>query len=178
MAAERLRQWTEQEGVSSEIARRTVLADSGLIDGGTATAFRRSLLDFLGCAIGATQLTTSRAIAGVYAEMGGRSEASIICSPVKFPAPHAAFVNGALAHGLDFDEGHTAAGSHPGAVIFPAALAVGQRQDASFAEVMLATILGYEVMLGLAQLIHPNSASRGWHNTAIAGVFGDRKSVV
>lgn len=172
MAAKRLRQWTEQEGISSEIARRLVMADGDLIDRQTTVAFRRSLLDFLGCAIGATQLPTSQAISSFYQEMGGRSEASILGSPAKLPAPLAAFVNGALAHGLDFDEGHTAAGSHPGAVIFPAALAAGQRQGASFAQVMVATVLGYEVMLGLAQLIHPQSASCGWHNTGIAGVFG------
>ena len=46
-------------------------------------------------------------------------------------APGAAFANGVLANVLDFDDGHRLTKGHPGAVVIPAALAVGQLVDAS-----------------------------------------------
>ncbi len=38
----------------------------------------------------------------------------------------AAFLNGALAHSLDFDDTHAAGSLHPGAPVIPAALAAGE----------------------------------------------------
>ena len=48
----------------------------------------------------------------------------------------AAFLNGALAHTLDFDDTHAAGTLHPGAPVIPAALAAGEMVGASGADVL------------------------------------------
>lgn len=161
-----------QPPLSRTLAKLILSADERVLDGYVVEAIQRSLLDGLGCTLGASHLSQSTAILNHFRSIGGVAEADVIGMQCRLPAATAAMVNGAMAHGLDFDEGHTSAGSHPGSVILPAALAIGQRQEAAFAKVMVAIVVGYEVMLRLALAIHPQSARAGWHNTGIAGVFG------
>ena len=47
----------------------------------------------------------------------------------------AAFLNGALAHSLDFDDTHAAGSLHPGAPVIPAALAAGEMTGTGGADV-------------------------------------------
>ena len=54
----------------------------------------------------------------------------------------AAFLNGALAHSLDFDDTHAAGSLHPGAPVIPAALAAGEMVGASGADVLAGIIAG------------------------------------
>ncbi|MBV8398151.1 MAG: MmgE/PrpD family protein [Acetobacteraceae bacterium] len=85
----------------------------------------------------------------------------------------AAFLNGALAHSLDFDDTHAAASLHPGAPVIPAALAAGEMAGVSGAEVLAAIVAGYEVVCRVA-LALPAKAhyDRGFHPTATCGAFG------
>ena len=62
----------------------------------------------------------------------------------------AAFLNGALAHSLDFDDTHAAGSLHPGAPVIPAALAAGEMVGASGADVLAAIVAGYEVTCRVA----------------------------
>ena len=85
----------------------------------------------------------------------------------------AAFLNGVLAHSLDFDDTHAEASLHPGAPVIPAALAAAEMTGASGADVLAAVVAGYEVTcrVGLAL---PAGAhyQRGFHPTATCGAFG------
>jgi 2-methylcitrate dehydratase PrpD len=85
----------------------------------------------------------------------------------------AAFLNGALAHSLDFDDTHAAASLHPGAPVISAALAAGEMVGARGADVLAAIIAGYEITCRVA-LALPASAhyDRGFHPTATCGAFG------
>ncbi len=85
----------------------------------------------------------------------------------------AAFLNGAFAHSLDFDDTHAAASLHPGAPVIPAALAAGEMVGASGEDILAAIVAGYEVVLRIA-LALPAGAhyDRGFHPTATCGVFG------
>lgn len=85
----------------------------------------------------------------------------------------AAFLNGAMAHSLDFDDTHAAGSLHPGAPVIPAALAAGEMVGASGADVLAAIVAGYEVTCRVA-LALPAGAhyDRGFHPTATCGAFG------
>ena len=91
----------------------------------------------------------------------------------RYTPPGAAFLNGALAHSLDFDDTHAAASLHPGAPVIPAALAAGEMAGASGATVLAAIVAGYEVVCRIA-LALPAGAhyDRGFHPTATCGAFG------
>src|SRR5246127_5207711 len=85
----------------------------------------------------------------------------------------AAFLNGALAHSLDFDDTHAPGSLHPGAPVIPAALAAGEMAGASGADVLAAIIAGYEITCRVALALPAGEHyDRGFHPTATCGAFG------
>ncbi len=56
----------------------------------------------------------------------------------------AALVNGAMIHGLDFDDTHLAALTHVSTVVVPVALALGQSLGAPGREIVRAIFIGHE----------------------------------
>ena len=102
---------------------------------------------------------------------GGSS--GVFGDAARYTPPGAAFLNGALAHSLDFDDTHAAGSLHPGAPVIPAALAAGEMVGASGATVLAAIIAGYEatcrIALALPAGVHYD---RGFHPTATCGAFG------
>jgi 2-methylcitrate dehydratase PrpD len=88
-------------------------------------------------------------------------------------AEAAAFAHGVAAHALECDDTHQPSSSHPGAVVFPAALAVGVEVGASLDAVARAVAAGYEVMCRLGEAARPaEQYARGFHPTGTCGVFG------
>jgi 2-methylcitrate dehydratase PrpD len=131
-------------------------------------AFKRAFQDHLTCAIAGSAMPVSRALLGYFEENDATRVATVIGSGVRLSAQNAALVNGANTHGLDFDDGHTNGSAHPSGVVFPAVLAAAEQYGASPQEIILAAVMGYDVMCRIAAAMHPATARRGWHNTAIA----------
>ena len=77
--------------------------------------------------------------------MGGVPEASAFGLDEKIPAAMAAFANGITEHSIEMDDTHSAASSHPGVVIWSAALALAEREGLTGAELLPATAAGYEM---------------------------------
>ena len=143
----------------------------------TLHAFKRAFQDHLTCAIAGSAMPVSRAVLDYFAETDPARVATVIGTSSKLSAQNAAFVNGANTHGLDFDDGHTNGSAHPSGAVFPAVLAAAQQYGSAPREVVLAAVMGYDVMCRIAAASHPATARRGWHNTAIAGVFGAAAAV-
>lgn len=103
----------------------------------------------------------------------GGGNCSVFGDPTKYAAPAAAFLNGALAHSLDFDDTHAAGSIHSSAPIFPAAFAAAETAGASGRELIAAVVAGYEIQIRLAMALDPGAHyARGFHPTATCGVFG------
>lgn len=143
----------------------------------TIHAFKRAFQDHMTCAIAGSAMPVSRALLEYFQETDATRMAAIIGSGVKLSPQNAALVNGANTHGLDFDDGHTNGSAHPSGAIFPAVLAAAQQYHSSPRQIVLATVMGYDVMCRIAAAMHPATARRGWHNTPIAGVFGAAAAV-
>jgi 2-methylcitrate dehydratase PrpD len=140
-------------------------------------SFTHRVLDTLGICIAATALDTSGMATRVAAAWGGHGEATVIGHPDRLPAAAAAFVNGVLAHSLDYDDTHLPSVLHPSASIVPAVLAVGEATGASSRDVIAAAAAGYEVCIrtGMAGYDRALGNSvffeRGWHATSICGTL-------
>jgi 2-methylcitrate dehydratase PrpD len=140
-------------------------------------AFKRALQDHLACAIAGSAMPVSRSVLAYFEETDPARAASVIGTRARLSAQNAALVNGANTHGLDFDDGHTHGSAHPSGAVFPAVLAAAEQYKSSPREIITAAVLGYDVMCRIAAASHPATARRGWHNTAIAGVFGAAAAV-
>ncbi len=159
-------------GVSSTLASHAASTTYAGLPDDVLPAFKRALLDFLACAIAGSTMPVSNAMLSYFEENDASRAATVLGSGRKLSASNAAFVNGANAHGLDFDDGYMQAAAHPGAAVFPAVLARAEKLGSSAQDVITAIVIGYDVMLRIGAAIHPVAAQRGFHNTAIAGVFG------
>lgn len=135
-------------------------------------AFKRALLDFLACAISGSAMPVSRALLSYFEETDPARTTAVIGTRSRLSPSNAAMVNGANCHGLDFDDGYLQAAAHPGGAVFPAVLAAAEQRGASARDIVAAVVAGYDVMLRIGATLHPAIAHRGFHNTAVAGVFG------
>ncbi len=101
---------------------------------------KRCLLDFIGVALCGAHDHIAVKIFEFFKKFGGTEESSILCHEHKTAAPVAALVNGAMAHGLELDDGHIVGHVHPGVTAIPAALAVGERMGASGKDILAGSI--------------------------------------
>jgi 2-methylcitrate dehydratase PrpD len=102
-----------------------------------------------------------------------RGKATVLGCDMQLTAAHAAFVNAAAAHALDFDNiSLTVSGFVSSPTLF-ALLGVAEEQGgASGREVLEAFIAGYEVEAAIARGLGVVHYAEGWHSTATLGHFG------
>jgi 2-methylcitrate dehydratase PrpD len=160
------------EGASRRLSAHVAQARYESLPSATVHAFKRALLDHVTCALAGSAMPVSRALLSYYQETDASRAATVIGSEARLSPPNAALVNGANTHGLDFDDGTTHGSAHPSGAIFPAVLAAAEQYKADSREVVTAVVMGYDVMVRVAAAMHPVTAKRGFHNTALAGVFG------
>ncbi len=136
------------------------------------------VIDIVGIALQASRLDTSQAAIEYAAEQRSSPQATAIGSDDAMSAAEAAFVNGVLAHSLDYDDTHLPSILHPSASVVPAALAVAEWREVSGAALVDAIAVGLEitVRLGMGGYDHEARQSvyfeRGQHATSICGTVG------
>lgn len=81
------------------------------------------------------------------------------------------FSAAALSHITETDDLHRSSVTHPGCVVVPVALLLGEETGADSAAILRAVAAGYEAMIRIGDALGP-AHYRVFHNTATAGVFG------
>ena len=81
----------------------------------------------------------------------------------------AAMVNAAASHFAEQDDVHNGSVFHPGAVVFPPALAVAQARGLSGRDLLTAAVAGYEVGIRVGEFLG-RSHYKVFHTTGTAGV--------
>jgi len=82
-----------------------------------------------------------------------------------------ALLMGALTHITETDDLHRASVTHPGCVVVPAALSLGEKLGASNDQILRAILQGFEAMCRIGASVGPGHY-KVWHNTATCGPFG------
>ncbi len=82
-----------------------------------------------------------------------------------------ALLMGALTHITETDDLHRASVTHPGCVVVPAALSLGEKLKSSPQEILVAILHGFEAMCRIGAAVGPTHY-KVWHNTATCGPFG------
>jgi 2-methylcitrate dehydratase PrpD len=83
----------------------------------------------------------------------------------------AALLNGCFALN-GFDDTNIIQAGHPGAPVIAAALADAERLGVDMAAFYDAVAFGYEVACRVGAALGPSAYDRGFHITAVAGIFG------
>jgi 2-methylcitrate dehydratase PrpD len=165
------------------LAHMVVDVRAGGLPSEVTASVRQRVLDILGICVAASDLPTSEAVRRFVGGQGGAGDATAVGMAEPVPAAWAAFVNGTLAHSLDYDDTHLPSVLHPSATVVPACLAAGQMVGASGHEVVVAIAVGLEICVRLGMAGYDEKArnsryfDRGQHATSICGASGAAASV-
>ncbi|MFM7226857.1 MAG: MmgE/PrpD family protein, partial [Betaproteobacteria bacterium] len=128
-------------------------------------------VDWVGSALSGKVGRPVQAIESVAREVGpieGRAE--VLLSRRKTTSVFAAMVNAASSHFMEQDDVHNGSVFHPGAVVFPAVLALAQDRGISGKEMMTAAVAGYEVGIRVGEFLG-QSHYKVFHTTGTAGTI-------
>lgn len=100
------------------------------------------------------------------------AKCTVVGSSLRNSAPFAALINGTTGHALELDDDHREGTQHPGVAVVPAAFAIAEQLGKTGKEFVLATALGYEIMIRLGEAHMGKSYLRGFHPTGTCGTIG------
>lgn len=130
---------------------------------------KRGLLDCVGVMLAGSKEESARICAKLAKEESSSQESTVIGQGFKSSTLMAAFSNGTAGHALDFD--HSFILGQPSAGLIPAILALGEKVGASGRDILVAYVVGFEVIARLARSM-PDLSQGGWHSTATLGSLG------
>ncbi len=161
--------------VTAELAKFTAAIEYDSLPEAVRERARFLVLDLVGNMVRARHdaESTPALLAAARALGFAAGGSAVFGDSARYTPAGAAFLNGALAHSLDFDDTHAAGSLHPGAPVIPAALAAAEMVGADGKTVIAAIVAGYEVTNRLALALPAGDHyDRGYHPTATCGAFG------
>ena len=159
-------------GATETIARFALGMGSTMVPEPILHEGKRCIINYLAVALYASADPSMKILTSLFEEEGGNPQATIIGSDMRTSLQNAALANGYLAHLEDYDDTHFPTVIHPSAPTVPAAMAMGERLNATGLDVLIATVLGVEVCCRIGLSVHPHHYDAGWHITGTCGVFG------
>ncbi|MGH9356829.1 MAG: MmgE/PrpD family protein, partial [Terriglobia bacterium] len=137
------------------------------------SAAREAIFDCVGVGLAGARQPAGKIGAKWAREAGGTPQATLWGQGFKTSAHDAALTNGIAAHALDYDDVTWGLIGHPSVSLVPSLLALGELIGASGRDVLLAYVVGFEVMAKLGRTTQPkHSLEGGWHATGTIGSFG------
>ncbi len=130
------------------------------------------LTDTIGVSIAGSQTRVGRIARAVGLQAGSHGWSTLFGANARVSEQTAAFVNGASAHALDFDDNCYAGVVHGSAVIAPAALAVAQKINASGKDLITAFVAGSECEYAIGAASKNVLYEQGWWTTGVLGPIG------
>lgn len=138
---------------------------------------KRSLLNWLGVAIGAANHESMDKVLNVAKLTASQPQATVLGRNEKVDMLFASLLNGMSSHIYDFDDTLLETVLHPSAPVFPAILAYAEHQKKTGKDVLEAFIIGCEVEARLALSVYPSHYWRGWHITGSVGGIGTAAAI-
>src|SRR5215471_2736034 len=159
-------------GVTRRLARYVVSARREDVPAPVRKEAARTLLNWVGCAVGGSRHETVDHAVAAMAPFSGSAQATILGRRERMDALTASLVNGISSHVFDFDDTHLRTIVHPAGPVASAILALAEYRPLSGADFLHALILGAEVECRIANAVYPAHYDVGWHITGTVGPFG------
>ncbi|MEM2506887.1 MAG: MmgE/PrpD family protein [Nitrososphaeria archaeon] len=130
------------------------------------------ILDTLGATLLGSTTDAAKMLNKTIRRLGLPSQATVIGTRYRTSYLYAAYANCMGAAYFELDDGHRGAGIHPGCIMVPTALAIGEYVNASGKEILEAVILGYEVAIRIGLATGISQFKRRIDPPATCGIFG------
>ena len=145
---------------------------SGGWDAAVEREAHRTIQNWLGCAIGASQHATALAALAAVQELAPAAQASVLGRTERVDMGSAALLNGITSHTFDYDDTHLKTIIHPAGPVASAALALAEHRGSTGRQFVDAVVLGIDVSCRVGNMIYPDHYDRGWHITGSTGMLG------
>lgn len=135
------------------------------------------MVDWFGSAVAGHGSRPVESIARFAQAMGSAQGPSEVLVSGASNSPYlAAMANAAASHVAEQDDVHNGSVFHPAAVVFPAAVAAAQALGASGRDLLLASVVGYEVGIRVGEFLG-RSHYKVFHTTGTAGTLAAAAAV-
>ena len=158
--------------VTHILARYAATATVDQIPAAVRKEATRTLLNWVGCAVGGSQQNAPTHAVAALKPFSGPPQASLFGRKERLDAMQAALVNGISSHVLDYDDTHLKTIIHPAGPVASALTAFAEYRPVSGADFMNALVLGCEIECRMGNAVYPEHYAMGWHITGTTGVFG------
>jgi 2-methylcitrate dehydratase PrpD len=158
--------------VTRTLARYIVSAKPADLSTAMRKEAARTLLNWVGCAVGGSRHETVGIAVSALAPFSGPAQASILGRKERLDILNAALINGISSHVLDYDDTHTHNIVHPAGPVVSAILALSEQRPISGSDFVNALAIGVDVECRIGNSVYPKHYDAGWHITGTAGVFG------
>src|SRR5262245_3441259 len=159
--------------LTGRVARYMAAARQQALPADVVREAKHRILDTIAAMISGARLKPGE-MAGRFARaQGGTPDASIVTTDIRTSVINAALVNAMFAHADETDDFEPVTKAHPGCSAVPAALAVGERENATGGELIRAVVLGYDLGCRWLQALGPDHV-RATHRSAegVSSTFG------
>jgi 2-methylcitrate dehydratase PrpD len=156
--------------VARQLARQAAAFLPQPLPQDVARKARTCLLDFLCCVFESRELETSRQALAI-TRPAGRGAQVIGTAIIAHPAD-AAFANATMGHGLVREDMHVASIGHHGVVVWPALLALAERNPVDGARFLAAAVIGYEAAARIGTALFDAELARLFRPTGLASPVG------
>ncbi|NKB57898.1 MAG: MmgE/PrpD family protein [Alphaproteobacteria bacterium] len=129
------------------------------------------ILDSVGIAMASTQHEFANCILAGIQAIAEPGDCPVIGMKARLGMRDAVLMNGALVHGLDYDDTHMKSVVHATAATLPTAMVVAAREGASGKDVLTAYIVGMEVAIRIGEAANFGFHHRGYHATGVVAHF-------
>ncbi len=163
--------------VTRELAHYLVTASYDDLPANVRKEGVRSLLNWVGVAIGGSRHETVDIAVAALSPFSGPAQASLFGRRERFDIMNAAFINGVSSHIFDYDDTHLKTIIHPAGPVVSAIIAYSEMQPVSGKEFLNALVLGVETECRIGNSVYPNHYDVGWHITGTVGVFGSAAAI-
>lgn len=161
-----------EQSAGARIARWVASLRADAIPAAVRVRARDCLIDTVGVALAGSATAAARHARALADEAAADGTCTALGAARRYDACGAAFANGTAAHAQDFDDNCYAGFVHGSAVIVPAVLAVGERQDATGADAVSACVAGAECEYAVGAATRSLLYERGWWTTGVLGPIG------
>ncbi|MCG3138543.1 MAG: 2-methylcitrate dehydratase 2 [Phycisphaerae bacterium] len=130
-------------------------------------AAKRFLYDSIGCALGGSQVHDCQIFQQHYRELGSGGHCTLIGSGEKMNLLAATLLNCLMIRSMDYNDIYWKQDpSHPSDLLgIP--LAIAEQNKLNGRDVILGTVLGYEITMRLCHIATPGIRERGWHHATL-----------
>ncbi|MFP4475666.1 MAG: MmgE/PrpD family protein [Desulfatibacillaceae bacterium] len=155
--------------MTRRLARFAVSADGAAIPAEMIGHAKVAFMDWVGVTYGGKDDPLVDRLIAYSRIMGGNEDATVLGRDMKTSMEHAALINGAASHALDYDDTLVSFLGHPSVTLFPALLALAEKEGKSGRAMLEAYLVGLQVGGTTGASAGLDHYLAGWHATSTLG---------